>query len=208
MVPMMRLASATSTGWLWLCSFATGRDYDASGDIPGTAIDDPPLPHPNDSGVLASLHVDERVLTEDFLMIVITPSPGLDDEHTGLSTEAVTPPRFPLQFTPSLQDIHIPRCRALPFTSSSRKGCAVRSPSFTAMCWHSTLRLTMLSTFFEMAGSKAYSHTSFKLLHDLNAISNTIKRRQGARYKPIRSRPKRHHSSQQGPAMGEESKEG
>ncbi|KAG1808849.1 hypothetical protein EV424DRAFT_1350214 [Suillus variegatus] len=40
-------------------------DYDTSGDIPGTAIDDPPLPHPNDSGVLASLHVDERVLTEN-----------------------------------------------------------------------------------------------------------------------------------------------
>ncbi|KAG2102826.1 uncharacterized protein F5147DRAFT_762434 [Suillus discolor] len=50
---------------------------------------------------------------------------GLDDEDTGLSTEAVTQPRFPLQFTPSLQGIHIPRCRALPFTSSSRKGCAI-----------------------------------------------------------------------------------
>ncbi|KAG1823114.1 hypothetical protein EV424DRAFT_1538610 [Suillus variegatus] len=41
-------------------------DYDTSGDIPGTAIDDPPLPHPHDNDVLASL-ADERVLTEDFL---------------------------------------------------------------------------------------------------------------------------------------------
>ncbi|KAG1826328.1 hypothetical protein EV424DRAFT_1601922 [Suillus variegatus] len=106
-------------------------DYNTSRDIPGIAIDgppshltfhivisqrspspDPPLPHPNDSGVLASLHVDERVLTEA----------GLDDEDTELSIEAVAQPRFPLQFTPSLEGIHIPRCRALSFSSSSRKG--------------------------------------------------------------------------------------
>ncbi|KAG1860572.1 hypothetical protein C8R48DRAFT_774537 [Suillus tomentosus] len=97
-------------------------DYDTSGDIPGITIDgppshltsptcgtktisvptDPPLPHPNDSDVLASL-VDERVLTEDFFthvkrndlrhsltFVLWTQTAGPDDEDTELSTEAVT----------------------------------------------------------------------------------------------------------------------
>ncbi|KAG1795060.1 uncharacterized protein HD556DRAFT_1307660 [Suillus plorans] len=117
-------------------------DYDTSGDIPGTAIYGPPshltfptcdyttisVPRstattPNDNGVLASL-VDERVLTEDFLrtghslmFALWMQTAGLDDEDIELSIEAVTQPRFPLQFTPSLEGIHIPRCQILPFTS-------------------------------------------------------------------------------------------
>lgn len=76
---------------------------------------DPLLPQPNDSSVSAPLDADERVLMEDIYTYVKRDdlrhslafisrmqTASLDDEDSGLSAEAITRLKFPLQLTPTI----------------------------------------------------------------------------------------------------------